>query len=318
MYEQLGSSDTSPFDRLLTRSAVGSRRHPCAKMLSRRHFVLALFLRLASDVDAFPIGKLKRDASLWSDLFLQSVADRAASYVNFRATQTINSADTSVVNAADGDNDGGGEDSSADDPSITGSIGNLATSALFNPAGLSPLLNLGAALTAVTQTIGSGTFVSGAFPNNAGWSYQATGLFQAGGCDAAVSPSLISNCFNLQLSADPSQDLGDNARQRIEIYSTGQESGTTWHFTWKSLSPPSTGSNEHFFHSWQILSRGGGGASGGPVVYLDYKLGAAAIGDTVRCSGICGGNGQGVSLSAWEGRVIAHDMQVTCVGYAFL
>ncbi|TKA57398.1 hypothetical protein B0A53_00627 [Rhodotorula sp. CCFEE 5036] len=77
------------------------------------------------------------------------------------------------------------------------------------------------------------------------------------------------------------------------------------HYTWKSYQDPSTTSNDHFFHSWQILRRD---SNGGPVVTLDYTNGNVEIDDLVRGCTNCVPAG---STSAWFGRVISHDLVIT-------
>ncbi|GAA5976449.1 hypothetical protein JCM10908_005504 [Rhodotorula pacifica] len=98
-----------------------------------------------------------------------------------------------------------------------------------------------------------------------------------------------------------------SARQRNEILSwPGAPSGQTWHYTWKSYQDPTTTSNNHFFHSWQILRRDG---SGGPVVTLDYTNGNVELDDIVRgCSNCVPFSG---GTAAWFGRVISHDLKIT-------
>ncbi|GAA5862578.1 hypothetical protein JCM3774_001067 [Rhodotorula dairenensis] len=98
-----------------------------------------------------------------------------------------------------------------------------------------------------------------------------------------------------------------SARQRNEILSwPGAPSGQTWHYTWKSYQDASTTSNNHFFHSWQILRRDG---NGGPVITLDYTNGNVELDDIVRgCNNCAPSFG---STSAWFNRVISHDLVIT-------
>ncbi|GAA5861278.1 hypothetical protein JCM8547_008543 [Rhodosporidiobolus lusitaniae] len=98
-----------------------------------------------------------------------------------------------------------------------------------------------------------------------------------------------------------------SSRQRNEIYSyPPAASGETWRYTWKSYQDPSTSTNSHFFHSWQILRRDG---DGGPVVSVDYINGQVMVIDTVRgckpCVEYSGGT------SGWFGNTVEHTLRVT-------
>ncbi|KAM0747314.1 hypothetical protein T439DRAFT_359644 [Meredithblackwellia eburnea MCA 4105] len=98
------------------------------------------------------------------------------------------------------------------------------------------------------------------------------------------------------------QELG---RQRIEFLSwPGTPAGQTWTYKWSSYIFSGFTTNAHFLHTWQLLRRDG---SGGPVLTLDYKVGLAVLGDTVRKCVAC----VTAPLSSFEGKVILHTLKVT-------
>ncbi|EGG03415.1 uncharacterized protein MELLADRAFT_90136 [Melampsora larici-populina 98AG31] len=136
--------------------------------------------------------------------------------------------------------------------------------------------------------------------------WQSSGVLTKGNCPKNV---LIENCFGLELSDDPSQNLdpgGRTPRQRIEFLTPGFGDGDTATYTWSSYLDSRVQTTNHFFHLFQIYSRG----DDGPMLTLDIKDQLTSILDPLRCSDDCG-DGTQMDFESFKSRTISHALKVT-------
>ncbi|KAJ7366584.1 hypothetical protein DFH08DRAFT_1003756, partial [Mycena albidolilacea] len=140
--------------------------------------------------------------------------------------------------------------------------------------------------------------------------WQSSGVLWEGCSSSAAHPIDITECYGLQLFADPTKNLQDSAadspRQRIEFLTAGAADGTSWVYERKFYLSSETGTTNHFFHLMQILARGG---SGGPVITLNAAAGKVAIGDVVR--GCPKAGCPSIALADFTDRTTVHSMTVT-------
>ncbi|KAJ6584698.1 hypothetical protein B0H19DRAFT_1106131 [Mycena capillaripes] len=139
--------------------------------------------------------------------------------------------------------------------------------------------------------------------------WQSSGILYDGCSDSAAHPINITECYALQLSADPTKNLqdytSDSPRQRIEFLTKGAADGTSWSYQWKYYLSSQTGTTNQFFHLMQILTRGG---TGGPVITLNAAGGKASIQDTVRGCPTAGC--PFIELADFTDRTTTHSMTV--------
>ncbi|KAH9811097.1 hypothetical protein DFH28DRAFT_983702 [Melampsora americana] len=136
--------------------------------------------------------------------------------------------------------------------------------------------------------------------------WQSSGILIKGNCPKNV---LIENCFGLQLSEDPNQNLdpgGRTPRQRIEFLTPGYSDGETATYTWSSYLDSKVQTTHHFFHLFQIYSRG----DDGPILTLDIKDQLTSILDPLRCSDNCG-DGTQMEVDSFKSKTISHALKVT-------
>ncbi|KAJ7505535.1 hypothetical protein B0H11DRAFT_1708963 [Mycena galericulata] len=140
--------------------------------------------------------------------------------------------------------------------------------------------------------------------------WQSSGVLYDGCNNSAEYPINITDCYALQLSSDPTENLesdtSDSPRQRIEFLTAGAADGTSWTYEWKYYLSSQTGTTNHFFHLMQILTRGG---TGGPVITLNAAGGQVAIQDTVR--GCPAAGCPSIALDDFTDKTTTHKMSVT-------
>ncbi|KAJ3810166.1 hypothetical protein EV368DRAFT_80721 [Lentinula lateritia] len=155
-----------------------------------------------------------------------------------------------------------------------------------------------------TQLASGSAIEYGKVSNSLSW--QASGPLYSG-CN--LSGVKISNCYQLTLSSDATQNLEDygssTPRQRTEFLTASAAAGTTHKYQWSYYLKSPVGTSTHFFHLMQLFSRD----DGGPILTLDAINGVIAIKDNYRD---CSKTGcPSIPLNTFTDKTTIHTIAVT-------